>query len=397
MSFSWLSPVQRRFTWSRKIWHLSGGKPNGRVRMAAAARRNRGSTPEHDKTFIRCPNRRCRRLHPIDGRSTLHSILAKSCRCGVSLYDPRRPRSDSPRPGLVLDQGSGTELFEKIGEGAMGIVYCGRSNYERVAIKTSKSAFEDPRFAKEFLLASLAFRSLRKEHGSPAIPQPLVLCVDPFPYYTMQLIEGNCHEINDHSLFDTSVVDSPARLREQLQLLLPLAHALAAMHKRGLIHCDLKPANILVRDSDGESQAFLIDFGIANHRSELNAMTQLGQYFYTPRYAPPEQREPTRSRQNPATDVFSFGCICFELLTGCHPFGVLDSGKQRTLSSAAYEELLLRRIVDPIAEPTLARTLRPDLPAALEALLAEATSRDALDRPSSAELRDRLSRQIRQL
>ena len=94
-----------------------------------------------------------------------------------------------------------------------------------------------------------------------------------------------------------------------------IAGALAAIHDAGILHRDLKPANIMFRD---DGSLALIDFGLAKQMRLHAAITGTGQIFGTPYYMSPEQghAEPTDER----SDLYSLGCILYEMLTGERPF-----------------------------------------------------------------------------
>jgi serine/threonine protein kinase len=105
---------------------------------------------------------------------------------------------------------------------------------------------------------------------------------------------------------------APAAAAEYLR---QIAGALAAIHEAGILHRDLKPANIMFRD---EGSLALIDFGLAKQMRLHAAITSTGQIFGTPYYMSPEQghAEPTDER----SDLYSLGCILYEMLTGDRPF-----------------------------------------------------------------------------
>jgi eukaryotic-like serine/threonine-protein kinase len=143
------------------------------------------------------------------------------------------------------------------------------------------------------------------------------------------------HHANVVRIFDLGVADDHAyiameylgagSLGERLRRALPperaaeytrqIAGALAAIHGAGILHRDLKPANIMFRD---DGSLALIDFGLAKQMRLHAAITGTGQIFGTPYYMSPEQghAEPTDER----SDLYSLGCILFEMLTGDRPF-----------------------------------------------------------------------------
>ena len=104
-----------------------------------------------------------------------------------------------------------------------------------------------------------------------------------------------------------------------IALLRPVASALAAAHGRGLVHRDVKPANVLVARGGEESgdHIYLTDFGIAR-RTDGDSITRTGMLVGTVDYMAPERLE--GGRGDAASDIYSFGCMLFELLTGHVPF-----------------------------------------------------------------------------
>lgn len=100
-----------------------------------------------------------------------------------------------------------------------------------------------------------------------------------------------------------------------LQYMRQIGGALAAIHESGVLHRDLKPANIMFRD---DGTLALIDFGLAKQMKLEAAMTGAGHIFGTPHYMSPEQghAEPADQR----SDIYSLGCVCWEMLTGVRPF-----------------------------------------------------------------------------
>jgi serine/threonine protein kinase len=138
-----------------------------------------------------------------------------------------------------------------------------------------------------------------------------------------------------------------------------LARALASIHARGIVHCDVKPANLLVRDDDVR----LIDFGIARYigeRCELRGSVQCSRGW-----AAPEQLRDEPAM--PAVDIFAWGCVLGYLACGVHPFASRDE-----------QEWILRV---QSAQPGL-----PRLPAALDGVIRAALARNPQDRPNAREL-----------
>ncbi len=110
---------------------------------------------------------------------------------------------------------------------------------------------------------------------------------------------------------------APARA---VEVLAPVAYALAAAHARGLVHRDVKPANVLIAEGgDGRAEhVYLTDFGIARLADEERGLTRTGVFVGTLSYAAPERIQGERA--GPAADIYALGCVLFETLTGRPPF-----------------------------------------------------------------------------
>ena len=164
-------------------------------------------------------------------------------------------------------------------------------------------------------------------------------------------------------------------LDEVLRWSTQLAHALAVAHDHGLIHGDIKPENVMVRD-DGYVK--LLDFGLALDAEPSEARGP--QLAGTLRYLAPERclgQPPTQ-----AGDVFAFGVILYELTTGRYPY---ESQTTLALLQAITEE-----------EAPRPATFRPDLPAALDRLIPAMLARRAEERPTARQVADRLTEAAQQ-
>ncbi len=155
-------------------------------------------------------------------------------------------------------------------------------------------------------------------------------------------------------------IDEASRIAEQV-----LA-ALAAAHAVGIVHRDVKPANILL-GNDGDAK--LADFGIAKRFEQLEgSFTRTGMVIGTPRYLTPEQA--TGAPISPATDVYAVGIVLFEMLTGRTPF----TGDSPIAVALAQQ-----------SQPAVdVRTLRADVPAKLAATVARALAKQPSERYSTA-------------
>ncbi|HEX8701536.1 MAG TPA: protein kinase, partial [Myxococcaceae bacterium] len=188
-------------------------------------------------------------------------------------------------------------------------------------------------------------------------------CQDGRPFLAMQWLEG---EDLAHRL-----TRQPLSLAESLAVLRSAAHGLAVAHQQGVIHRDLKPANLFLRHGQPED-VVLLDFGLVRHLLPSMAMTASQMVLGTPGYMAPEQAS-GESAITPAADIFSLGCVLYECLTGQPPF------------SAPHFVAALAKIL--FTEPPPLRSVRPELPVALEELLQRMLAKDPAKRlPEAAHL-----------
>jgi len=206
---------------------------------------------------------------------------------------------------------------------------------------------------------------LREARFAAAVDHPHVVSVfdageqDGRLYLTMQWVDG---------LDLGTLIDREQRLAPERALLIgvQLAQALQAVHDAGLVHRDVKPSNVLVRDIGGHDHAYLTDFGIAKAPAAPDSLTRTGSMIGTPGYLSPEQ---IRGQQpGPRSDLYALGCIIFEALTGQRPFGGDD---------------LAARWAQATSPPPAASTLYPALGSRYDAFLAQALAADPQDRFSS--------------
>lgn len=159
------------------------------------------------------------------------------------------------------------------------------------------------------------------------------------------------------------VANHPLTVREAVDVGIAMANAISFGHGKGILHCDIKPANILVSDADSP---MLSDFGIARKARQDNA-TALA---YSPPWAAPEVIE--KGEFSPLSDVFALAATIWHLLVGHSPFQVRGE---------KYDpEVVSRRVLAGPPRPTG----RPDVPAVLEALLARSMDGSPSKRPQSA-------------
>ncbi|HEV3436813.1 MAG TPA: protein kinase, partial [Gemmata sp.] len=241
--------------------------------------------------------------------------------------------SDEPN---VLGRLGGYDVLGIVGRGGMGIVLKGfdRELKRCVAIKVLAPHLAHNSLAKK--------RFAREAQAAAAVVHPHVLAIHQvqasgrLPFLVMPLVAGE-------SLAERLATQGTLELKEILRIGMQAAAGLAAAHDQGLVHRDVKPANILLEK--GVERAVLTDFGLARAADDVS-MTRWGIIAGTPQYMSPEQAkgEPLDGR----SDLFSLGCVLYEMATGVSPF--------RTDSAMAT----MRRLVD--ESPQAMASLNPEVP-----------------------------------
>jgi WD40 repeat protein len=213
-----------------------------------------------------------------------------------------------PAPAAVSDRVAGYELLEPIGRGGMGIVFRARDlRLDRgVALKlilTGKlaSQIEVKRFLAE------AGAAARLEHPN-IVPIFEVGESEGRHFFAMQLMEGGT--LAERLQQGTFTLEAAARLVAKV------AGAIHHAHQRGILHRDVKPANILL---DGSGEPRVTDFGLAKRAGSEEGLTLSGAAVGTPNYMAPEQARGGRQLTT-AADIYSLGAVLYELLCGQPPF-----------------------------------------------------------------------------
>jgi serine/threonine-protein kinase len=268
-------------------------------------------------------------------------------------------------------------LEEKIGEGGMGEVWRARHAIldRHVAIKAMARHLEtDPEFGRRFL---------QEAQSQARLNHPRIVGVSDFftedgqYFLVMPLLSGKSLADRLHE------IQSPLPVSDALVVARDVLEALDYAHQQGVIHRDVKPSNILL-DRDGH--AALTDFGIAlslGRRRVTLTRTSLG----TPHYMSPEQIRSPKTVDH-RTDVYSFGCVLYEMLTGSPPFAEAADAED---TDFALKEAHVYKVPEPL------RRRNPQVPAWLEAVVLRALAKNpderfsgcgefrrALDEPHSA-------------
>ncbi len=205
------------------------------------------------------------------------------------------------------------EIREMIGRGGMGVVYlAGDTRLDRsVAIKSMPPGLMDnatarTRFTREAkLLASLS-------HPNIGVIHDIIEQAEGIAYLVLEYVPGET--------LAEQITKGPLKLQEALTIALQIAEAMAAAHEHDVIHRDLKPGNIKITP-DGKVK--VLDFGLAKAvggepSEKPTTVTQPGRVIGTPAYMSPEQARGKSTDKR--SDIWSFGCVLYEMLTGKVPF-----------------------------------------------------------------------------
>ncbi|MBI3271047.1 MAG: tetratricopeptide repeat protein [Planctomycetes bacterium] len=212
-------------------------------------------------------------------------------------------------PGADGERFGRYRLLAELGRGGMGVVYkAWDEQLQRiVALKTYLPQADPSAEAKQrFLVEARAAARLRH----PSIVQVHdVSTVDGRDYFTMDFIDGKSLE----------AVKRELPLRRCLEILRDVAEALDSAHEAGVVHRDVKPANVLL---DSSGRPYITDFGLAKEVKQAAAqgMTVTGAIMGTPQYMAPEQARGDLKRIGPRTDIWSLGVILYDQLAGQLPF-----------------------------------------------------------------------------
>jgi tetratricopeptide (TPR) repeat protein len=301
-----------------------------------------------------------------DLRAEVESLLAADREAGGFLGNPASaPAADL----LTLAAGTAEatvpegwqvgpyRILREVGSGGMGVVYEAEDSRlgRRVAVKFLPPEYSRDRTAKE--------RFLREARAASALDHPNLCAV---------------HDVgeSDGRLFIVLAFYEGETLRERLkrgplpaaearEVAVQVARGLARAHEAGIIHRDVKPANVMLTP---RGEAKILDFGIAKLAADDDALTRTGGVWGTPPYMSPEQvgGRPVDRR----TDVWSLGVLLYEMLAGRRPFG--DGDAQAVLAS------ILTREPEPLG------LLRPDAPPELVRVIEHALAKDPSERYADA-------------
>jgi len=208
-------------------------------------------------------------------------------------------------------------VLERLGEGGSGDVYlCEQLQpiRRRVAVKILRTGMDSARVLARFrrepqLLALLEHPDIARVFDAGETEQGL-------PYFAMEYIAGRplAAYCNEREL----------GVRERVALMIAVCNAVHHAHQKGIIHQDLKPANVLVTDVDDKAQPKIIDFGVARAMLDGVAHDGAAVLIASPQYMSPEQAHLQSTAVDTRSDIYSLGAMLYELLAGRTPLVPLD-------------------------------------------------------------------------
>jgi serine/threonine-protein kinase len=276
------------------------------------------------------------------------------------------PGPNSIRQGDIL---AGKYRVERvIGSGGMGIVVAARHQQldQLVAIKFVRDeAIGDEGAVERFLREARAAVKLKSEHAAKVLDVGTL--ESGAPYMVMEFLEGR-------DLGQVLENDGPLPIVAVTEWVLQACEAVAEAHAAGIVHRDLKPQNLFLARTVGGLQGIkVLDFGVSklmhSMSGELGSLTRTRTMLGSPLYMAPEQMRSARD-VNATADVWAFGVVLFELLTGRWPF-----------EAETMPELCLKVVSEP---PLSLAQLRPETPASLVRVVERCLSKDPTARFANA-------------
>ncbi|MBK7895749.1 MAG: protein kinase [Candidatus Promineifilaceae bacterium] len=252
------------------------------------------------------------------------------------------------------------ELLERIGSGGMSVVYKAKDRAlgRIVAIKMMHESFtSDSGFLKRFQ---------QEAHAAANLAHPNIVTVhdigqDEYKHYiVMEFVEGQTLK-----QIIRSYHGDPLPINRALDLIIQVCNGIGYAHRANLVHCDVKPQNIIVTVDERVKVA---DFGIARAISGATQQQQVSQVWGTPQYFSPEQA--AGDAPTPASDVYAIGILLFEMLTGRLPF-----------AAESHTAMALKHLHTP---PPLVTEFNPAIPSQLAQIINKLLAKEPAGRYRTA-------------
>lgn len=249
------------------------------------------------------------------------------------------------------------QIVERLGEGGMSVVYKAyqpsTDRYVAIKILPPYYAF-DPVFAGRFEQEARTLAKLNHAHILPLFDYGKA---DDYAYIVMPFVETGT--------LATLMKKAPLPLEQIRHIISQVGSALNYAHANGLVHRDVKPENVMI-DEGGNCR--LTDFGVAKIVEAPQRLTRDGTSVGTPAYMSPEQ---IRGKEiDGRSDIYSLGVMLYEMVTGRPPF-----------EATTTIEIMIKHMREPLPPP---RTIKPDLPEALEQVIIKALAKEPAERYTTA-------------
>lgn len=267
------------------------------------------------------------------------------------------------RPGALI--AGKFRVTGVLGEGGMAVVLS--AHHEaldmRVALKVMKTdAARNAEVRARFAREARAVAALKSEHVARVLD--VGETDDARPFIVIEHLDGR-------DLARVLDEEGPLPVERAVELVMQACVGLADAHARGIVHRDVKPANLFVARELGSESIKLLDFGISKVLGGSNPVVTTTEILGSPAYMSPEQLRSSR-RVDGRTDVWALGAVLFEILCGAPPFGGLSNDFYAVISSILYD-----------GTPSL-RLRRRDIPEGLDACIRAALAKDPDDRYAGA-------------
>ena len=291
-------------------------------------------------------------------------------------------REQAGQNGVGCDHIEGYRLGREIHRGGQGVVFAAHqlSTKRDVAIKllidgALASESDRLRFEREVeLAAQLRHPSIVTVHESGRTRQGR-------QYISMELVDGRRFDAHIRERYHRGGLPDESQCREIARLFMGICDAIEYAHRRGVIHRDLKPGNVMITE---DGRPVVLDFGIAKATDHAErGTTKTGDFLGTISYAAPEQLGGSPDLIDTRADVYALGVMLYEALTGTRPSG----GEEVSIAEA------IRNVTQQDARR--ASSINPSVSRDLDAVLRKALERDpALRYQTAGQLRDEIARSL---